>query len=223
MGGKNRAQKKEHPQAGGVPRWGCSIREGEGRRRRTLPPGRPGSTIRAAGLNGRVRDGNECVPRAVATDHLSGVSVRGIEVGKRERGKLERVPVWKLRGSFWFSPAASHCATSSAYGFEAALSRSPDLRVPGERMGPGGRNAGQATRAISTARLHVLPRFHLPPIYVIVSHGPFEVFRPGSAHLGVGFPLRCFQRLSRPDVATRRCPWRDNRYTSGQSVPVLSY
>jgi len=81
----------------------------------------------------------------------------------------------------------------------------------------------QATRAISTARLHVLPRFHLPPINVLVSHGPSEALRPGSTHLGVGFPLRCFQRLSLPDVATRRCPWRNNRYTRGQSIPVLSY
>ena len=38
-----------------------------------------------------------------------------------------------------------------------------------------------------------------------------------------GFPLRCFQRLSRPFVATRRCRWRDNRYTRGTSTPVLSY
>ncbi len=84
--------------------------------------------------------------------------------------------------------------------------------------------AGQASRAISTARLHVLPRFHLPPINVIVSHGPSELLNEaGSAHLEGGFPLRCFQRLSLPDVATRQCPWRDNRYTRGQSVPVLSY
>ena len=40
-----------------------------GRRRRTLPPGRPGSTIRAAGLNDRVRDGNGCGPRAMAAGH----------------------------------------------------------------------------------------------------------------------------------------------------------
>ncbi len=33
----------------------------------------------------------------------------------------------------------------------------------------------QATRAISTARLHVLPHFHLPPINVLVSHGPSEI------------------------------------------------
>ena len=84
-------------------------------------------------------------------------------------------------------------------------------------------DVSQATRAISTARLHVLPRFHLPPINVLVSHGPSEARRPGSTHLGVGFPLRCFQRLSLPDVATRRCPWRNNRYTRGQSIPVLSY
>jgi len=84
-------------------------------------------------------------------------------------------------------------------------------------------DTGQASRGISTARLHVLPRFHLPPINVIVSHVPSGALRPGSAHLEVGFPLRCFQRLSRPDVATRRCPWRDNRYTSGRSIPVLSY
>jgi hypothetical protein len=45
----------------------------------------------------------------------------------------------------------------------------------------------------------------------------------GRSHLGVGFPLRCFQRLSRPYLATRRCPWQDNRHTSGTSTPVLSY
>ena len=47
--------------------------------------------------------------------------------------------------------------------------------------------------------------------------------RRGRSYLGVGFPLRCFQRLSRPYVATRQCPWQDNRNTSGTSTPVLSY
>src|SRR5687767_6834190 len=36
----------------------------KGWRRRTLPPGRPGSTIRAGGLNDRVRYGNGCDPSA---------------------------------------------------------------------------------------------------------------------------------------------------------------
>src|SRR3989338_1442601 len=41
-------------------------------------------------------------------------------------------------------------------------------------------------------------------------------------HLRVGFALRCFQRLSFPDIATQRCPWQDSWQTSGQFTPVLS-
>lgn len=32
--------------------------------------------------------------------------------------------------------------------------------------------------------------------------------------------LRCFQHLSRPHIATQRCPWQNNWYTSGASIPV---
>ena len=46
---------------------------------------------------------------------------------------------------------------------------------------------------------------------------------PGKTHLETSFPLRCFQRLSLPHLATRQCHWRDNRYTRGVSTPVLSY
>lgn len=35
--------------------------------------------------------------------------------------------------------------------------------------------------------------------------------------------LRCLQRLSVPDTATQRCPWRDNWDTGGPSARVLSY
>ena len=45
----------------------------------------------------------------------------------------------------------------------------------------------------------------------------------GKSYLEVGFPLRCFQRLSLPNIATRRCDWRHNRYTRGSSTLVLSY
>ena len=45
----------------------------------------------------------------------------------------------------------------------------------------------------------------------------------GKTHLQASFPLRCFQRLSLPHLATRQCHWRDNRYTRGASTPVLSY
>ena len=85
------------------------------------------------------------------------------------------------------------------------------------------RRTGQAARAISTARLRRSRALHLPPIDVLISDGPSEGLRPGSIRLGGGFPLRCFQRFSRPNVATRRCRGCDSRYTRGQSVPVLSY
>ncbi len=39
----------------------------------------------------------------------------------------------------------------------------------------------------------------------------------------MGFPLRCFQRFSLPDVATQPCTGRHNWHTSGPSTPVLSY
>jgi hypothetical protein len=76
----------------------------------------------------------------------------------------------------------------------------------------------QADRAISTGKLHTLLRFHIRPINVVVFHG--SQARPS---FEVGFPLRCFQRLSRPHLATRLCRWRDNRSTRGVSIPVLSY
>ena len=81
----------------------------------------------------------------------------------------------------------------------------------------------QATRAISTARLSILLCLHLQPINVLVSNGPSGSLRSGKIRLEGGFPLRCFQRFSGPDIATRRCHWHDSRYTRGQSVPVLSY
>ena len=45
----------------------------------------------------------------------------------------------------------------------------------------------------------------------------------GKSCIQVGFPLRCFQRLSCPYIATQRCSWRNNWYTSGTFIPVLSY
>ena len=45
----------------------------------------------------------------------------------------------------------------------------------------------------------------------------------GISHLEGGFTLRCLQRLSLPDLATLPWRWYANRYTSGPSIPVLSY
>ena len=76
----------------------------------------------------------------------------------------------------------------------------------------------KAERTISTRQLNTLLCLHPAPINQVVFLGP-----SGRARLEGGFPLRCFQRLSRPHVATRQCRWRDNRNTRGASIPVLSY
>ena len=48
-------------------------------------------------------------------------------------------------------------------------------------------------------------------------------FRGERSHLRGSFTLRCFQRLSRPYLATQLCRWHDNWCTRGTSIPVLSY
>ena len=76
----------------------------------------------------------------------------------------------------------------------------------------------QADRAISTGKLNALLRLHTRPINVVVFHGS-----QGNTRFEVGFPLRCFQRLSRPYIATLLRRWHDDRYTRGTFNPVLSY
>ena len=78
--------------------------------------------------------------------------------------------------------------------------------------------SNQVDRAISTGKLNALLRLHTRPINVVVFHGS-----RGSSRFEVGFPLRCFQRLSRPYIAMLHCRWRDNSSTRGTFIPVLSY
>ncbi|PIV10436.1 MAG: hypothetical protein COS49_00485 [Candidatus Portnoybacteria bacterium CG03_land_8_20_14_0_80_41_10] len=70
---------------------------------------------------------------------------------------------------------------------------------------------------ISTPQLNALLRLDLEPINVVISH---ESMIP---NLGLGFALRCFQRLSHPNLATQHCPGRDNWQTRGLFVRILSY
>ena len=78
-------------------------------------------------------------------------------------------------------------------------------------------------RSISTSQLHPSQGFHLRPINPLIKRGPYPPHRGGRPHLRAGFPLRCLQRLSLPNVANQPCPWRNNWHTRGSSVPVLSY
>jgi hypothetical protein len=75
---------------------------------------------------------------------------------------------------------------------------------------------------MSTAQLRSVAR--RPPAASLPGHLPGALLlTERETRLGEGFPLRCFQRFARPDVATQRCRLPDNWLTSGPSSPVLSY
>ena len=76
----------------------------------------------------------------------------------------------------------------------------------------------QANRAIRTSKLNTSLYLHTWPIDEVVFLGS-----QAKPSFEVSFPLRCFQRLSRPYIATRQCGWRHNRSTRGTFLPVLSY
>ena len=64
-------------------------------------------------------------------------------------------------------------------------------------------------RFISIDQLNTLLYLHLQPI-TMSSSWNLTTFRYGISYLEVGFTLRCFQRLSRPYLATQPCHWYDN-------------
>ena len=89
---------------------------------------------------------------------------------------------------------------------------------PGAGAGRGGQAIGCWDRSAAAIARRPLPA-HRPGRLP----GAFAASSCRKPRLGGGFALRCFQRLSGPDLATRRCPGRDSRHTSGRSSPILSY
>ena len=78
-------------------------------------------------------------------------------------------------------------------------------------------------RPISAGRLHSLAGRPRPVYQPRRLRGAFPPRGWWRTRLEAGFPLRCFQRLSLPNVANQPCSWRNNWHTRGSSVPVLSY
>src|SRR5215207_4700301 len=163
------------------------------RRWPTLPRPLDRSTIGAVGLNDRVRDGNGCGPYALIASDFW-------DVAERQRNESSD------RGDRFVIDRAVLCSDCV---------RSDVLD----------RNASsQAARAIRTAALGGCRQPSTGGLSTSSSPTALQGARSsGRVHLGGRFPLRCFQRLSPPAVATRRCPWQGNRDTSGPSDPVLSY
>jgi hypothetical protein len=157
------------------------------------------STIGAEAFNGRVRDGigfwalRNC--HQFGEEQLSEFWFLFL----RRVLPMQEHDVWCLSRSFLFKPPT--CWHETRQVLRTLINEND-----------------QANRAISTGQLHTLLRFHIRPINVVVFHGS-----QGNTSFEGGFPLRCFQRLSRPNLATLQCGWRHNRSTRGSSNPVLSY
>ena len=164
---------------------------------------------------------------ASAPKALRRTSRHGLSDVAREASRVGIVPNYLkehsavLRRSI--SPG-SRTAFTTEYPANGSSTRPHVSRcVAGNLQVSGRKKKGQAARLISTSQLNASRRFHTWPINLVVYQEPSEVLRPGRSHLVEGFTLRCLQHFSHPDVATRRCRWRDNRYTRGPSNPVLSY
>ena len=151
------------------------------------------STIGATALNGRVRDGIGCFARAMTT--------------KPEKRPGSARSLSPNISAAVLQRTVQYCSMS--FVLLTILTGAYCLAVSG---------SDQAYRAISTSQLKALPLLHLWPIDVVVFHGP-----QGRPCFEGGFPLRCLQRLSCPNIATQHCRWHDNWSTSGSFTPVLSY
>ncbi len=224
---------------GGRPRvWVAAITVMVVRRRPTLPPSPPGSTIGADGLSFRVRNGAGRFPAAMAAVTLWRCSsasfpawVVPVPVAGSLVGPGAQVCRWWLRG--WVVRLSG-----TAQWTRAVLVYKPSDLVPTHVLsrcaGPG---EGVALRwgwwgwwvwqvigllvPVSFMRLwSARPHPAYQPSRLAGSLSGNTPWRP---HLEASFPLRCLQRLSLPNVANQRCSWRNNWHTRGSSVPVLSY
>ena len=175
------------------------------RRRATLPHPVGCSTIAVPGLSFRVRNGTGRLTWAMAAANLL--------LYGQTLGSAGLVAAWEPDGGrdalvrLVFIPCSLSCGMvrSRMLAFQPGL----DCRVAFRPLVP----VGSTPRGASTSGLSTT-------CSAWGLQGPVVLW---NAYLGAGFPLRCFQRLSLPNVANRPCHWRDNRHTRGSSTQVLSY
>jgi hypothetical protein len=81
----------------------------------------------------------------------------------------------------------------------------------------------KSPRPISTPQLHMLPRFHLVPINQVIFLGTYRVNPVRDLILWWASYLDAFSTYLRQTQLPGVYRWRDNRYTGGLFIPVLSY
>ena len=118
------------------------------RRRPTLPPSCPGSTIGAEELNFRVRDGNGCYLLAIATENLLFVFRIWCLVFLARKNTANQTEIWNAQFSFNLDTNTDPLLVRLCQLF-----------------------CGQAARPISTSKLNALPHLHTWPINLVVFEG----------------------------------------------------
>ncbi len=174
---------------------------------------------------------------------LGGVADLKFSVAHRERETKEKPR--EYRGAFHFhnfpaatySPTPQGCSTIGPEGLSCRVRNGIGRFPPGMATGKNSQpEPSLRCRATDTQMKRVVkPHDRLVRVSSTCCHAStsrlstrwstwgLQGLAPGRPYLGVGFPLRCFQRLSFPSIATQRCHWRDNWCTRGSSIPVLSY
>ena len=210
------------------------------------------STIGAGVFHGRVRDGNGCGHPAMTTrsakrnifEKLVLVSLRsrphrpscdGLACAGAPHERRRPVGLAKPSASGLLPccqgtrTGAKHRKRDCASGLVARPVRSQPARASGVRT----KNSVDALRASrwafvmgtikSIERLVLVSFMRYRTSTSSLSTWSSSTALIGTTGFQVGFPLRCFQRLSIPHIATLLCRWRDNRSTRDVSTPVLSY
>jgi hypothetical protein len=167
------------------------------------------------GLNGRVRNGN-------------GWDPAGMVAGKPTGGRSGHAGRDTHRGSVTRRPHPNACGSGSIPARPGSSPVDGGIAVhetpPRGRHAPAGADGSgwSSTRLLGPVGCGGRPPC-TPGLSTWSSSRSLRTKRCWKPRLGGGFALRCLQRLSGPDLATRRCPERDSRHTSGRSSPILSY
>ena len=174
------------------------------RHRPTLPQSLPCSTIGPGGLYFRVRDGNGCYPSGIGARKKKTKRERRWPLGPRPtKSRMNRCAHSGIQQRSWTTIPRLAWLTPGGIVEEKKVVKPHDQLVLVSST-----HCCASTSSLSTTWS---------------TWGLQEAEASGTPNPEEGFPLRCFQRLSLPNIATRRCHWRDNRNTSGSSNPVLSY
>ena len=188
-------QKKKRPSIAWSPLWRKKVAM-------TYSPTNLRSTIGADGLNFSVRNGKRWIPDAI--DRLNiGLSQW------RYRNKARYLLLYRQANHFYPCQHESWTTTAEqAWRYATELMTARIFRCG-------------ATKAFG--QLVLLDWTHRCAYICSLSTSWSTTTLMRKSNLVVGFALRCFQRLSRPDADTQRCSWRNNWYTGGRSITVLSY